>query len=69
MRVIIVVTVNGTPEVLMDGVMTQHEVSPGSQTGASTLTVTGKDLTAVMDYIDFSGIPYPGHAATSPAWR
>src|ERR1019366_7940480 len=22
-------------------------------------TVTGKDLTQVMDYIDFSGIPYP----------
>ena len=27
-RVIIAVTVNGTPEVLMDGVMTQHDVGP-----------------------------------------
>jgi hypothetical protein len=58
-RVVIVVTVNGTSEVLIDGVMTNHEVSPGSQPGQSTLTVTGEDLTRVMDYIDFSGIPYP----------
>jgi hypothetical protein len=58
-RVIIVVTVNGVPEVLMDGVMTQHQVSHGSQTGTSTLTVKGKDLTALMGLIDFSGIPYP----------
>ena len=58
-RVIIAVTVNGGTEVLMDGVMTNHELSPGADPGHSTLTVTGKDLTQVMDYIDFSGIPYP----------
>jgi hypothetical protein len=58
-RVIIVVTVNGTPEVLMDGVMTQHEITHGNQAGMSTLTVKGKDLTALMELIDFSGIPYP----------
>jgi hypothetical protein len=58
-RTVIVATVNGTPQVLMDGVVTQHQVSPNVQTGQSTLTVTGEDLTAVMDYVDFSGIPYP----------
>ena len=58
-RVIIVVTVNGTPEVLMDGVMTHHQISHGNQAGMSTLTVKGKDLTALMGLIDFSGIPYP----------
>ncbi len=63
MRVIITATVNGTAEVLMDGVMTHHEVSPGADPGHSTLTVTGKDLTQVMDYIDFSGIPYPAMPA------
>jgi hypothetical protein len=57
-RVLVVVTVNGTPEVLMDGVMTNHEVSPGSDAGHATLTVTGEDLSRVMDYIDFR-IPYP----------
>jgi hypothetical protein len=58
-RVLLVVTLNGTPEVLIDGVMTNHEVKPRPAPGQSTLTVTGEDLTRVMDYIDVSGIPYP----------
>jgi hypothetical protein len=62
-RVVIVMTINGTPEVLIDGVMTNHEVMPGNDAGHSTLKVKGKDLTAVMDYIDFSGIPYPAMPA------
>ncbi len=63
MRVIIVVTINGAPEVLMDGVMTNHQVSPGTDKGQSVLTISGVDLTAVMDWIDFSGIPYPAMPA------
>ncbi len=59
LRVIIVVTMDGTPQVLMDGVMTKNNISPGSQPGQSTLTVTGEDLTKAMDLIDFSGLPYP----------
>ena len=59
MRVIIVVTINGAANVLMDGVMTNHQVSPGSKPGESTLTITGEDLTKVMSLIDFSGLPYP----------
>ena len=59
MRVIIVVTVNGTPDVLMDGVITQHQVGPSSEPGHSTVTLTGEDLSVVMDWIDFTGIPYP----------
>ncbi len=62
-RVLIVVTVNGMPEVLMDGVMTNHEITPGTDPGHSTLTVTGEDLTRVMDYVDSSGIPYPAMSA------
>lgn len=58
-RVVLTVVVNGIPQVLMDGVITNHQVTPDVQTGRSTLTATGSDLTAVMDYIDFSGIPYP----------
>ena len=57
-RVIIAVTINGTTDVLMDGVMTHHEVKPGTDAGHATLTVKGKDLTAVMDYIEFT-TPYP----------
>jgi hypothetical protein len=61
-RVVIIVIVNGRAEVLMDGVMTNHEVSPGTDASHSVLTVTGEDLSRVMDYVDFSGIPYPGMA-------
>jgi hypothetical protein len=59
LRVIIIVTINGVPNVLMDGVMTNQQVSPGGRPGQSTLTITGEDLTKVMSLIDFSGIPYP----------
>lgn len=58
-RVMIVVTINSTPEVLMDGFMVNHEVTPGTEPGNSTLTIIGEDMTMVMNYIDFSGIPYP----------
>jgi hypothetical protein len=59
MRVILVAIVNGTPEVLADGVVTKQDIAPGSEAGFSTLTITGVDLTALMDLIDFDGIPYP----------
>ncbi len=62
-RVVIVVTVNGTPEVLIDGVMTHHEMRPGADGAPSTLVIKGKDLSAVMDYIDFSGMPFPAMPA------
>ncbi|MBA3942927.1 MAG: hypothetical protein H0X37_00020 [Herpetosiphonaceae bacterium] len=59
LRVILVVTINGTPDVLIDGVMTDHQIAPGQDTGHSTLTVTGTDLTEVMNHQDFSGFPFP----------
>lgn len=65
-RVIILVTVHGRAEVLMDGVMTHHEIKPGTKAGESVLIVKGKDLTALMNIIDFSGVPYP---AMPPAAR
>ena len=58
-RVIIAVTVNGTTEVLMDGIITKQDLTPSSAAGKSTLTITGLDLTALMDFIDLTGIPYP----------
>jgi hypothetical protein len=59
MRVIIAVTVNGSVEVLMDGIITKQDITPASKPGTSTLTVTGIDLTALMDFLDLTGIPYP----------
>jgi hypothetical protein len=58
-RVIIAVTVNGSVEVLMDGIITKQDVTIDSKAGKSTLTITGVDLTALMDFIDLTGIPYP----------
>ena len=58
-RVVILVIVNGLPEVLMDGVMTNHQMQPGSDGGASTLTMTGEDLSKVMGYLPLDGLPYP----------
>jgi len=54
-RVIITVTVNGTPTVLMDGVITQQQLSPSNEPGQSTLTITGEDLTRMMDIEDLTG--------------
>src|SRR5512147_2541118 len=49
-RVVIVAVMGGNAEVLMDGVMTHHEVRPAAGDGKSTLVVKGKDLSALMDY-------------------
>jgi len=37
------------PDVLLDGVVTHHQVQPSNEPGRSTLTVTGKGLTQVLD--------------------
>ena len=58
-RVIIAVTVNGATEVLMDGIITKQDITPDSKPGKSMLTITGLDLTAIMDFLDLTGIPYP----------
>jgi hypothetical protein len=59
MRCIIVATVNGVANVLMDGVITNNQISPGDKGSNSTLTITGKDLTALMDQSNWSGFPFP----------
>ena len=48
-RVILVVSINSNPYVLMDGVITQRQPSVSSDPGASTLTVTGEDISLMMD--------------------
>jgi hypothetical protein len=48
-RVIVGVLMGAKPEVLIDGVITHHQLAPSNEPGGSTLTVTGRDLTQVMD--------------------
>jgi hypothetical protein len=62
-RCVIIATVGSRATVLTDGVVTHHQVSPDVETGRTVLTVTGEDLTRVMDLIDFSGFPYPAMPA------
>ena len=59
MRVVLDATVNGVANVLIDGVITNNQLAPGDKGSNSTLTITGKDLTALMDQSDWSGFPYP----------
>jgi len=48
-RILILVTFNGLPEVLMDGVITNQQLNPGREPGTTTLTVTGEDVSVMMD--------------------
>ncbi|UQX88113.1 hypothetical protein M6D93_17730 [Jatrophihabitans telluris] len=51
-RIIVVALVGGLPQVLMDGVITRHDLSPSDTPAQSSLTVTGEDLTVLMDMAD-----------------
>jgi len=59
-RVILVVSFGGLPQVVMDGMVKHTEVVPDAMRGSSKLVITGEDLSAVMDLTDYSGTPYPG---------
>jgi hypothetical protein len=63
MRIIVVATINLVPRVLMDGVITNQEISSGDQPGQSNLTITGEDLTKIMDLQMLDGLPYPATPA------
>jgi len=57
-RVVIIVTFLGVPQVICDGVVTRQEMSPSNEPGQSTLTLTGEDLSVLLDVIEMK-LPYP----------
>lgn len=59
-RVILMVSFGGLPQVIVDGVIERYEVAPNAMGSSSKLVVSGRDLSAMMGLIDFSGLPYPG---------
>jgi hypothetical protein len=63
-RVILMVILNGTPTVLMDGIVIRQELQASNDPGAATLVVTGEDLTAVMDLADVRAC-YPAMSSDS----
>ena len=48
-RVVLIVTFGGVPSVLMDGIITHQQLSPGTKPGTGRLTVTGEDVSVMMD--------------------
>ena len=48
-RVRIWVAVDGRPEGLIDGFVTDRQLNPGEMPGTTTLTVTGEDVSVMMD--------------------
>lgn len=48
-RVVVTASLKGTPVVLLDGLIVRQEVGASNQPGQTTLTVTGEDLTLLMD--------------------
>lgn len=57
-RVVLMVTVNGLPNVLMDGVITRQEAGFSNDIGQSAVTLTGEDLTVLMD-LEQRTLPFP----------
>jgi hypothetical protein len=60
LRVVLVATFGGLPQVIADGVIEHHEVVPAGESGSSMLVVTGHDLSVLMDLVPLTGVPYPG---------
>jgi hypothetical protein len=58
-RVVIIVTVNGLPNVLMDGVITRQEAGFSNEIGQSAVTLTGEDLSVLMDLEKRQGVIFP----------
>lgn len=59
-RVQLVVIMGGTPYVICDGLIARLDETASSDPGATTVNVTGEDVTLAMRLVDLSGLPYPG---------
>lgn len=57
-RVIIMVFIGATPQVLIDGIITRHQVVPSNEPGASQLYVTGEDVSLQLD-LEEKNATYP----------
>lgn len=53
-RVVMLVTFNVVPQVLFDGVVTHQQLTPSEAPGQTRLTITGEDVSAMMDLKEVS---------------
>ncbi len=51
-RVIIMVIFGGLPQVLIDGIITDHQVIPSNEAGRTQLRVTGEDISVKLSFED-----------------
>ena len=58
-RIIVTVVVSGIPWVIMDGIVTRQDLQPANRPGQSTLSLTGEDLSVLMDVVELR-VPYAG---------
>ncbi len=57
-RIVIAVAFGVIPEVIIDGVITHHQLAPSNTPGQSRLTITGKDVSLLLD-LEERNEPYP----------
>jgi hypothetical protein len=62
-RVIVILTFNGVPSVLMDGIITDQQLVPSNEPGESTFTITGEDVSVMMD-LEEKSVEHPGQTET-----
>lgn len=48
-RVLMTVTIRSSPQILMDGIITHHQLLPDEQNQESSIVVTGEDVSVMMD--------------------
>jgi hypothetical protein len=58
LRVVLMVTINGNAQSIIDGMVTNVETQPGGG-GIGKLVIKGKDMSALMDIIELPGLPFP----------
>lgn len=62
-RVILVVTLGVIPTVLIDGIITHQQLKAASEPGASLLTITGEDVSVMMD-LEEKSVEHPAQDET-----
>jgi hypothetical protein len=62
-RVVLILTFNGVPSVLMDGIITDQQLVPSNVPGESTFTITGEDVSVMMD-LEEKSVEHPAQDET-----
>lgn len=67
-RLVLVVTFSLTPQVLMDGIITNQQLAPSEKPGQSKLTITGEDVSVMLDK-DERSVEHPAQPEIAIAAR